>query len=185
METAVIEIDRAEAPPAVASQPAWYVLWTRSNCETLVSEQLTAKGFHVFLPTVEVWSRRGRVRRRCRLPMFPGYVFLCHVLDKWSDVEVRKARGVVTILGDAWDRRAIVSSPEVEAIRRVVDARVPARPHPYLKTGQRVRITRGPMADVEGVLVRVNDSKGLVVLSVDLLQRSIAVEVDCTLTVPV
>jgi len=185
METAVVEIERAEAPVDVVGQPAWYVLWTRSNCERLVSDQLTAKGFDVFLPTLEVWSRRGRVRQRCRVPMFPGYIFLRHALDKWSDVEIRKSRGLVTILGDSWERRAVVSSNEVEAILRVVNARAVARPHPYLKKGQRVRITRGPMADVEGILVRVNDNKGLVVLSVDLLQRSIAVEVDCTLAVPV
>jgi transcription antitermination factor NusG len=67
----------------------------------------------------------------------------------------------------------------------VIDARVAVRPHPYLKEGQRVRIVRGPMADVEGVLQRVKDSKGFLVLSVDMLQRSVAVEVDCTLAVPI
>ena len=79
----------------------------------------------------------------------------------------------------------MVPSREVDAIRRVVNAKVSVRPHPYLKTGQRVRITRGPMTDIEGVLLRINDNKGVVVLSVDLLQRSVAVAIDCTATVPV
>ena len=57
-------------------------------------------------------------------------------------------------------------------------------PYPYLKEGQRVRITAGPMADVEGILVRTRANKGLLVLSVDLVSRSVAVEVDCTLAVP-
>ena len=117
--------------------------------------------------------------------MFPGYLFLHDVLDKHIDVEVRKARGLVGILGNGWDRRAVVPPHEVEAIRRVVDTRAPVRPHPYLKEGQRVRIIRGPMVDVEGVFLRVKDSKGLLILSVDMLQRSVAVEVDCTLVVPV
>jgi transcription antitermination factor NusG len=176
----------AAGPTAAAdAQARWFVLWTRSNCEQLVHDQLVTKGFQPFLPTVDVWSRRAGARRRVRQPMFTGYLFLYDVLDKYRDVEVRKARGLVSILGEGWDRRAVVPSREVEAIRRVVSARLPVRPHPYLKAGQRVRITRGPMTDVEGVLLRINDNKGVVVLSVDLLQRSVAVEIDCTATVPV
>ena len=178
---------RAGDDYAAAALPdaRWFVLWTRSHCEQLVHDQLATKGFRPFLPTIEVWSRRAELRRRIRLPMFPGYLFLHDALDKHRDVEVRKARGLVGILGDGWDRRAAVPPRDVEAIRRVVEARAPARPHPYLKEGQRVRIVRGPMADVEGILLRIKDSKGLLVISVELLNRSVAVEVDCTLTVPV
>jgi len=57
-------------------------------------------------------------------------------------------------------------------------------PHPYLRDGERVRILRGPLADVEGILVRTKPNKGLIVLRVALLQRSVAVEVDCTLVTP-
>ena len=170
---------------ADAAEARWFVLWTRSNCEQLVHDQLVVKGFQPFLPTIDVWSRRAGVRRRLRVPMFTGYLFLHDALDKYRDVEVRKARGLVGILGHGWDRRAVVPAREVDAIRRVVSAKVPVRPHPYLKEGQRVRITRGPMTGVEGVLLRVNDNKGVVVLSVDLLHRSVAAEIDCTATVPV
>ena len=184
-ETAILDPARVEAPAAVAPPAAWHVLWTRSNCESLVADQLAAKGFRVFVPTLEAWSRRGGVRRRCALPMFAGYVFLRHALDKWSDVEVRKARGLVTILGEAWDRRAVVPDVEMAAIQRLVDTRLPAVAHPHLREGQRVRIVRGPMEDVEGILVRTKPGKGLLVLSIELLHRSIAVEVDCTMTRPV
>ncbi|HEV8614522.1 MAG TPA: transcription termination/antitermination NusG family protein [Methylomirabilota bacterium] len=175
----------ADRPAGDAVMDArWFVLWTKSHCEQLVHDQLVTKGFRTFLPTIEVWSRRADLRRRIRVPMFPGYLFLHDALDKYRDVEVRKARGLVTILGEGWDRRAVLPARDVEAIRRVVDARAPARPHPYLKVGHRVRIVRGPMTDVEGILLRVNDNKGLLVISVELLNRSVAVEVDCTLTVP-
>ncbi|MGH3118774.1 MAG: transcription termination/antitermination protein NusG [Nocardioidaceae bacterium] len=170
--------------PVAPTNPNWYVLWTRSHCEQLVHDQLAAKGFKLFLPTLEVWSRRGGVRRVCRVPMFAGYLFLHHALDKWSDVEVRKARGLVAILGDRWDQRAVVPEREVNGLQKVVGGRVPARPHPFLREGQRVRITGGPMADVEGILLRSKPSKGLLVLSVELVCRSVAVEVDCTLAVP-
>lgn len=113
--------------------------------------------------------------------MFPGYLFLRHAMDKASYIEVRKARGLVRILGERSDRLAVVPDGEIEAIQRVLDARVPAMPHPYLREGQRVRITRGPLAGVEGILVQIKPNKGVLVLSVDLLQRSVAVAVDCTL----
>jgi transcription antitermination factor NusG len=163
----------------------WHVLWTRSHYEQLVYDQLTAKALHPFLPTIEVWSRRRGLRHRIRIPMFSGYLFLHDALDKHSDVEVRKARGLVSILGERWDQRAMVPKEEIEAIRQVVSARLPALPHPYLKEGQRVRILRGPMADVEGILVRTKPNKGLLVLSIELLRRSVAVEIDCTQAVPV
>ena len=74
---------------------------------------------------------------------------------------------------------------EIGALQRVQVARVPVLPHSFLQEGQRVRITRGPLADLEGILVQSNPNKGLLVLSVTLLQRSVAVAVDCTHVVPV
>ncbi len=71
------------------------------------------------------------------------------------------------------------------AIRTLLRARAAVLPHAYLRDGQRVRITRGPLANVEGILVRQKPHHGVLVLSVDLLQRSVAVEVDCTCVVPV
>ena len=159
----------------------WFVLWARSHCEQLVYDQLTAKGFRLFLPKMEVWSRRGGGRHVSSVPMFPGYLFLQHAMDKTSYIEVCKARGLAEILGRRWDRLAVVPGAEIEAIQRVQHARLPALPHPYLREGRRVRITRGPLADVEGILIRIKSNKGLLVLSVNLLQRSVAVEVDCTL----
>jgi transcription antitermination factor NusG len=173
-----------ERPGHTRAIPAWHVLWTRSRCETLVRDQLAATGFEVFLPTMDTWSRRGTTRRIASVPLFPGYLFLHHALDKTSDVEVRKTRGLVAILGDRWDERAVVPVDEIEAIRIIVASSVPVFVHPYVAQGQRVRITRGPLTDVEGVLIRTKPSKGLLVVSVELLRRSIAVEVDCTVVVP-
>jgi len=160
----------------------WYALWTKSHCEHLVFAQLAAKGFHVFLPKIEAWSRRGGMRHHIHVPMFPGYLFLHHALDLNSYVEVLKTRELVRVLGDGRDRLAVVPDAEIDAIQKVVQAHLPALPYPYLREGQRVRITKGPLAGVEGILVHTKPNKGLLVLSIELFQRSVAVEVDCTFT---
>jgi len=166
-------------------EPQWYALWSHSHCEQLVRDQLASKGFEMFLPTIDVWSQRAGVRRRIPMPMFSGYLFLRHAMDKAGYIEIRKTRGLAGILGERWDRLAAVPGDEIEAIRTVWRAGAAVLPHAYLRDGQRVRITRGPLANVEGILVRQKPHHGVLVLSVELLQRSVAVEVDCTCVVPV
>jgi len=179
-DAGVVHAGDVHASPALA----WHALWTRSHCEQLVHDQLAVKGFALFLPKIDQWSRRGGVRRLIRVPLFPGYVFLHGAMDKASYVEVLKARGLVQILGERWDRLATIPDVEIDAIQRIVGARVPTLPYPYLREGQRVRITQGPLADVEGILVRTKPNRGLLVVSVDLLRRSVAAHVDCTWVVP-
>lgn len=160
--------------------PHWHVLWTRSNCEQLVYEQLVAKGFDTFLPMIDRWSRGTRARNLYRAPLFPGYLFVRHAMDKLSYLEIAKARGMVKILGDRWDKLAVVPDPEIDAIHRVNESDMPRMPHPYLRVGQTVRIISGPLANVEGIFLRSEPRKGLLILSIELLRRSLAVSVDCT-----
>ncbi len=173
--------DQSLGPDAGARK--WYALWTKSHCEQMVCDQLAAKGFHAFLPKIEAWSRRGGVRHHIPVPMFPGYLFLHHAMELNSYIEVLKTRELVRVLGDGRDRLAVVPDAEIEAIQKVVQAHLPALPYPYLREGQRVRITGGPLTGVEGILVHTKPNKGLLVLSIELFQRSVAVEVDCTFAV--
>jgi len=165
-------------------EAAWYVLWTQSHCEHIVHDKLIKRGFNLFLPTMAVWVRRRGIRQRASVPMFPGYLFLHRAMDKASFLEIRKTEGLVKILGEGWDRLAMIPEKEIEAIQKVHDARLPTRPHDYLREGERVRITKGLMAGVEGILLRSKPSKGLLVVSIEILQRAVAVEIDCTLVVP-
>ena len=163
---------------------AWYALWTHSHCERSVHEQLVQKGFAAFLPTVDLWSRRRGVRRLIPAPMFPGYLFLHEGMDKATHAEVAKVRGLVRVLGERWDRLAAIPDEEIETIEKVASSKHPMLPYPYLREGQRARITNGPLAGVEGILVETKADKGLLVLSVHLLQRSVAVVLDGTDVVP-
>ena len=78
----------------------------------------------------------------------------------------------------------MVPDPEIDALCALTRSGLAATHHPYLREGQRVRIVRGPMTDVEGILVRNDHNKGLLVLSVELVRRSVAVEIDCTMVRP-
>jgi transcriptional antiterminator NusG len=167
--------------PLAGVTQRWHVLWTKSNCEQAVYEQLMAGGFDVLLPTVDKWSRRKHTRCLYSAPLFPGYLFVRHAMDKAGYIEINKARGLVRILGERWDKLATVPDDEIDAIRRVNQSDLPRMPHPYLKIGQTVRIISGPLANVQGVFVREESKRGLLVLSIELLRRSLAVEVDCTL----
>ena len=181
--TVSVHLPETTARPQVrvaADSTSWYAIWTRSHSEQLVADQLLAKGLHVFLPKFSIWSRRGGVRHLIQVPMFSGYVFLNEAVDKNTYIEVIKARGVVRLLGERWDSLSPIPDREIESLQQVLDAGLPVTPHSYLREGQRVRITAGPLKGVEGFLVENKSQKGILVLSVDLLQRSVAVKVDCT-----
>ena len=117
--------------------------------------------------------------------MFPGYLFLRHAMDKDSYLDVSNTRGLVQILGERWDRLGTVPDREIESIQNVLVADVPTQAHPYLREGQRVRIVRGPLTGTEGILKQKDMRNGLLVLSVDLLQRSVAVKIDYNVVIPV
>jgi transcriptional antiterminator NusG len=169
---------------AKAVSASWYALWTHSHCEQLVRDQLLRAGYHAFLPTVDAWSRRRGVRRLIDVPMFPGYLFLRHAIDKKSFCEINRVRGVVRVLGERWDCLARIPDDEMESIEAVAMARAPVLPYPYLKEGRRARIVAGPLVGLEGILVKSRPEKGLLVLSVHLLQRSVAMSVDATAVAP-
>jgi transcription elongation factor/antiterminator RfaH len=189
MESAqILDLEHLTVPTSLGSKTEprkWYAVWTKSHCEQIVHDQLAARGFELFLPEIDVWSSRAGTRRLISAPMFPGYLFVHHEMDKTGYLEVIKTRGLVKILGEQWDRLHTVPDSEIGALQRVQVARVPVLPHSFLEEGQRVRITRGPLADLEGILVQSNPNKGLLVLSITLLQRSVAVAVDCTHVVAV
>ncbi len=166
------------AAAAATGTAPWYAIWTRSNCERLVAQQLAAKGFAPFLPEMSARSKRQGKSHVVQVPMFPGYLFLRHVIEKSSYIEILKARGIVRILEGGWNRLTPVAPEEVDAIQRLIESGVPVFPHAYFRQGDRVRVVEGPLTGVEGVFLRDKPTKGRLVVSVNLLQTSVAVEVD-------
>ena len=153
---------------------AWHALHTRYQHEKVVAELLTREGFETFLPlytTVHRWKDRIK---RLSLPLFPCYVFLRGGVDR--RLQILNTPGVHAIVETA-GRPGVIPEPEIAAIRRAVENSLQIEPHPFLANGDWVRIKTGPLVGLEGFLVRKQDQLRLV-LSVEMLGRAVAVEVD-------
>jgi transcription antitermination factor NusG len=151
----------------------WWALYTRHQHEKVVAQILATKGFDVFLPLYESIRRWKDRSKMLSLPLFPGYVFVRGGLSRRSLVVTTP--GVHMILYNG-ERIAVIPNDEIEAIRKAVEGPFRVEPHPFLRCGERVRVTRGSLEGVEGVLVRKKSLYRLV-LSVDMLAQSVAVEI--------
>jgi transcription antitermination factor NusG len=155
-------------------QPRWYAAYTCANHEKRVREQLEQRSVEAFLPVYETVRRWKDRRVQLEMPLFPGYVFVHLALR--DRLRVMQVPSVVRVVGFNGHPSALPDE-EIEALRRGLAKGVRAEPHPFLSTGRRVRIKAGPLEGKEGILIR---RKGIfrVVLSIDLIQRSIMVDVD-------
>lgn len=152
----------------------WYALRVYTTAESRTKLLLEHRGHDIFLPTY-IDSRKYSDRvKKVNAPLFPGYLF-CR-LDVTRRTAALSTPGVVSIVGIGSVPHPLDES-EIEAIRIAVSSGASLRPWPYLRAGDRVRIEFGPLAGLEGILVRPRGVDRLVI-SVGLLQRSIAVEVD-------
>lgn len=161
-------------PSSGATEPQWFALYTCANQERRVAAQLEVRGVEHFLPLYR--SRRNWKDRRVflDLPLFPGYVF---ARFEWPErVRILQARGVVRVVGSNGQPSPLAEGDMV-ALRSGVRGALRFDPHPYLTAGTRVRILHGPLAGMTGILVRKKNSYR-VVLSVDLIASSVALEVD-------
>lgn len=159
--------------PMTYSQPYWYVAQTRAQHEKRVAEQLLARGIEHFLPLYETVSRRKDRRVRLQLPLFPGYVFVRVPLQE--RLRALETPSVARLVGFG-GLPVPMPDDEMEAMRRGLTSQLRAEPHPYLNVGRRVHIKSGPLAGLEGILLR---KKGFrLVLSIDLIQRSVVADVD-------
>jgi transcription antitermination factor NusG len=154
----------------------WYVAQTRSRHEKSVAEQLEGKGIEHFLPLYETVSRWKDRRMRLQMPLFAGYIFVRFPLsERLRALEIPGLARLVSFGGLA----VALPDDEMEAMRNGLMSSLRAEPHPYLIVGRRVRIMGGPFAGIEGVLKR-KKSNLRVVVSLDLIQRAIAVDVAAT-----
>lgn len=162
------------ALPAAWLEQRWYAAYTSANHEKRVAEQLVVRDVEHFLPlyaSVRRWKDR---RVALELPLFPGYVFV--------RVALRERLGVLQIPGVArlvgfGGVPAALPEEEIDTLRASLESGMRAAPHPFLAAGRRVRVHKGPLAGLQGILVK-RKNRARFVVSVELIQRAMAVEID-------
>jgi transcription antitermination factor NusG len=169
-----IRLGEASLLSTAHHEPHWYAAYTSANHEKRVAAQLSVRQVEYFLP-LYVSVRRWKDRRvTLRLPLFPGYVFVRMALrDRLRAMEIP---GVARLVGFG-GKPAALPEEEIVALRNSLATGVQAEPHPFLAIGRKVRVKCGPMAGLQGILTKRKNRARLVV-SVELIQRAIAVEMD-------
>jgi transcription antitermination factor NusG len=172
-------------PESLASGPnrkacslfPWFALQVRTRQEAGVAQQLNGQGYERFLPLYKLRKRWSDRIKEVDAPLFPGYLF-CR-FNPQDRLPILKTPGVIQIVGFN-NGPAVVDEAEIQSIQTLVAEGVPHQPWPFLAAGDRVRIESGPLLGLEGILIDVKRSHRLI-LSVTLLQRSVAVEIDSAL----
>lgn len=159
---------------SVETEGNWYALYTCARHEKRVAEQIERRSFACFLPVYRSIRRWKDRRKELELALFPGYVFVRMALEK--KLRVLEVPGVVHLVSFN-GQPAPVPAEQIETLRARLSNSGKIEPHPYLSKGRRVRVHSGAMEGLEGIVVRRKDSCR-VVFSIDLIQRSVAVEVD-------
>ncbi|MGA3187684.1 MAG: UpxY family transcription antiterminator [Bryobacteraceae bacterium] len=166
--------DLSQLMPWEQPEHSWYAVRVKSNCELVASVAIKNRGYEEFLPVYRTQRRWSDRIREIEAPLFPGYVFAR--LDPFNRLPILTVPGVVGIVSFA-KQPIPIPDVEIDAVRRVLQTGAHCGPWPLLKAGQLVRIERGSLAGIEGILVQVK-SRYRLVISVSILQRSVAVEVD-------
>jgi transcription antitermination factor NusG len=159
----------------------WFAVRTAAGRERSVATQLQAKGLEEFLPVYRTRRQYSDRTKELEMPLFPGYIF-CR-FDFHNRLPVLITPGVQMIVGFG-KMPTPVADFEIDALRRVVESGAAQPHHQYLTVGERVRVKEGSLAGVEGILVDVKNS-WRIVLSVELLQRYVSVELDRAAIEPV
>jgi transcription antitermination factor NusG len=153
---------------------SWFALQVRGRQEFNISENLGSNGYEWFLPLYKSSKRWSDRIKQVDSPLFPGYVF-CR-FNPMDRLPILKIPGVIQIVG--FNRQLVaVDEAEIRAIQALVASGIPNHPCPYLEVGDKVRIESGPLRGLEGLLIEIQGNHQLV-LSVTLLQRSVAVKID-------
>jgi transcription antitermination factor NusG len=152
----------------------WFALVVKPRFDKAVARTLEAKGYETLVPTYRKHHTYGRRLKTSELPLFPGYV--CCRFDARTTMPILSTPGVLRVIGI----RSVpvpLSEPEIRSLQAAIKAQLPVEPFPFLNTGQKVRITSGVLAGVEGIVLGPKPNLRLV-LSITLLQRSVLLEID-------
>jgi len=177
MSVGNVAFDISQPVPSLQGEAEnWYALHTRPRHEKIVTQRLEQQGVTTFLPLVTEIHRWSDRKKKVEAPLFSGYVFARFSPNRAERLRVLRVDGVFSLVG-AQGEGAPIPNDQIDAIRSLVEAGLPWASHPYLKIGQRVRIRSGALDGLEGILLSRNGDQTLVI-SIDAIQRSLAVRVE-------
>ena len=159
-----------------SEEQTWYALHTRPRHEKLVVQRLEERGVETFLPIVTEVHRWSDRKKSVQLPLFSCYVFAKFLPKRTERLNVLRVGGVLGLVGSRVEGTPIPDL-QIDSVRTLLDTSMPWTSHPFLKIGQRVRVRGGALEGLEGILVSRNGNHTLVI-SVDAIQRSLAVRVE-------
>jgi transcriptional antiterminator NusG len=159
------------------NQLKWYALHSRSRHEDVVFEGLRKKSIEAFLPKIQVMSRRKDRRKRILVPLLPGYVFVHADLSPYNYWDIIKTYGVVRLIGFE-GKPAPVKEEEIVSLQILDGTDRTVRNQAYMKKGDVIMIMDGPLKGLAGYYIRHKGKSDKVVVSIELLQRSLAVEIE-------
>jgi transcription antitermination factor NusG len=163
-------------PAGTLENRNWYAVQTRARHEKIVEQRLLERGMTTFLPLVTEVHRWSDRKKTVQVPLFNCYMFAKLTPTNVDRLQVLRVDGVLGLVGARCEGTPIPED-QIEAVRTLVEERTPWSPHPFLKIGQRVRVRGGALDGLEGILVSRNGGRALVI-SVDAIQRSLAVSVE-------
>ncbi len=156
--------------------PNWYAVQTRARHEKTVAHRLQESGVMTFLPLVTEVRRWSDRKKSVELPLFGGYLFVRLAPTSEERLRVLRIDSVLNFVG-LRGQGTPIPEQQIDAVRTLIEKELPWSTHPFLKIGQRVRIRSGALNGMEGILVARNGDRTLV-LSVDAIQRSLAVRIE-------
>lgn len=157
----------------------WYAVHTKSRHEYKAHAGLMQKNLTSFLPEMEVWSKRKDRRKKISIPLFPGYLFVQAALNNETKLAILKTSGVVRILGKKENAEPLpVPDEKIIALQRIIDKKVEMFTMQYPREGEPARIMDGPFTGIEGTVIKSDPEKELFVISIDLMQRSVAIKLE-------
>lgn len=173
---AAVQISDAPQILQATEEERWYALQTKARHEKVVKERLEKCGVETFLPTTTEIHRWSDRKKKVEVPLFSCYLFARLASTKMDRLRILCVEGVFRFVGHG-NEGLPIPDDQIEAVCSLVESQISYSAYPFFKVGQRVRICSGSLQGVEGVLVSQNGDQ-TVVISVDAIQRSLAVKVE-------
>jgi transcription antitermination factor NusG len=175
-----LNLEPMNNPDLIKRELPWFALQVRTRRESYVADHLIGKGYELFLPLHNCRKRWSDRIKNFELPLFPGYLF-CR-FDPYDRLPILKTPWLLQIVGFN-HIPAAVDNDEISALKKLLSSGATTQPWPFIGVGDKVRIESGPLRGVVGVMTQFKGNHRLVI-SITLLQRSVAVEIDSALVSP-